>query len=152
MTEGTTPREPGEEGRREPGPSPPPPLGPGPGGSGWGAPGGPQPPGTTGMPENTASGLSYVALFLTGAIFFVLDRRPEVRFHAMQSILFGAAWVVIGVLRRAIGVFPLDLVFYLAWLAGLVTWVVLLVRGFQGRHFKLPVIGDLAEQQVRHPS
>jgi uncharacterized membrane protein len=104
------------------------------------------------MPENTASGLSYVALFLTGAIFFVLDRRPEVRFHAMQSILFGAAWVVIGVLRRAIGVFPLDLVFYLAWLAGLVTWVVLLVRGFQGRHFKLPVIGDLAEQQVRHPS
>jgi uncharacterized membrane protein len=102
-----------------------------------------------GMPENTASGLAYVALFLTGAIFFILDRRPEVRFHAMQSILFGAAWVVVGLLRQAVGIFPLDVVLYLAWLAGLITWVVLLIRGFQGHHFKLPFIGDLAEQQAR---
>ncbi len=142
MTEGSTPREPGEEGRQE-----------GPSGSGWGAPGGPsQQPGTMGLPENTACGLAYVAVFVTGAIFFVLDRRPEVRFHAMQSILFGAAWLVVGVLRQALDIFPLNLIFYLAWLAGLVTWVILLIQGFQGHHFKLPLIGDFAEQQARHTS
>jgi uncharacterized membrane protein len=149
MSEGTTPREPGEEGRQQPGWGPsgsPDPSGPPPG---WGAPRGPQQPGTTGMPENTASGLAYLATFVTGAIFFVLDRRPEVRFHAMQSILFGAVWLVVWVLRQAIGVFPLDLVLYLAWLAGLIIWVVLLIQGFSGNHFKLPFIGDLAEQQTR---
>ena len=141
MTEGTTPREPGEEGRREPGPPP------------WEPAPPPSPPqGTMGLPQNIACGLSYVAVFVTGAIFFVLDQRPEVRFHAMQSILFGAAWVVVGVLRGAIDVFPLDVVLYLLWLAGLVTWVILLIQGFQGRHLKLPFIGDLAEQQARHTS
>jgi uncharacterized membrane protein len=173
MTEGATPREPGEEERRDPGggsgPPPPPPAGGGgwgpsggrrgwgspgggrggPGGPGWGPPGGPRQPGTTGLPENTACGLAYVATFVTGAIFFVLDRRPEVRFHAMQAILFGVAWLVVWVLRQAIHFFPLDFVLYLAWIAGLVIWVVLLVRGFQGNHFKLPFIGDLAEQQAR---
>lgn len=105
-----------------------------------------------GLSESTASGLAYVATIVTGAIFYVFDRRPEVRFHAMQSILFGAAWLVVGALRGAIDIFPLGLLLYLAWLAGLVTWIVLLVQGFQGRHFKLPFIGDLAEQQARHTS
>jgi uncharacterized membrane protein len=105
-----------------------------------------------GLPENTASGLAYLATFVTGAIFFLLDRRPEVRFHAMQSILFGAVWLVVWILRRAIDVFPLDLVLYLAWLAGLITWVVLLIQGFTGNHLKLPFIGDLAEQRARDTS
>jgi uncharacterized membrane protein len=131
MTEGTTPREPGDESRRE-GPA--------------------QPLGTMGLPQKIACGLAYVAVFVSGAVFFVLDRRPEVRFHAMQSIVFGVAWLVVGVLRRALGIFPLDFVLYLAWLAGLVIWVVLLVQGFQGRHLKLPVIGDIAEQQAHHTS
>ena len=129
MTEGTTPREPGDESRRE-GPA--------------------QPPGTMDLPQNIACGLAYVAVFVSGAVFFVLDRRPEVRFHAMQSIVFGVAWLVVGVLRQALDIFPLDFVLYLAWLAGLVIWVVLMVQGFRGRHLKLPVIGDLAEQQARH--
>jgi uncharacterized membrane protein len=87
-----------------------------------------------GLPENTASGLAYLATFVTGAIFFLLDRRPEVRFHAM------------------IDIFPFDLVLYLAWLAGLITWVVLLIQGFTGNHLKLPFIGDLAEQRARDTS
>jgi uncharacterized membrane protein len=131
MTEGTTPREPGDESRRDR------PV---------------QPPGTMGLPQHIACGLAYVAVFVSGTVFFVLDRRPEVRFHAMQSIVFGVAWLVVGVLRRALDIFPLNFVLYLAWLAGLVIWVVLMVQGFQGRHLKLPVIGDLAEQQARHTS
>jgi uncharacterized membrane protein len=100
------------------------------------------------MEVNVASGLSYVLTFVTGALFLVIDRRPEVRFHAMQAVLFGVAWLVVGILRQVLHVFPLDVVLFLAWLAGLVAWVVLMVQGFQGNHFKLPYIGDLAEQQA----
>jgi uncharacterized membrane protein len=100
------------------------------------------------MDANVASGLSYALTFVTGAIFLVIDRRPEVRFHAMQAVIFGVAWAVVAILRQVLHFFPLNLVLWLAWLAGFVLWVVLIVQGFQGNHFKLPYIGDLAEQQA----
>jgi uncharacterized membrane protein len=28
------------------------------------------------------------------------------------------------------------------------TWIFVMIQAFQGRHFKLPVIGDFAEQQA----
>ena len=116
---------------------------PGRGGPGWG--GRPQ---RSGMEPNVASGLAYVLTIITGLIFLAVDRRPEVRFHAMQAIFFGIAWAVVGILRRLLDFFPLNLVLWLAWFSGLVFWVVLMVQGFQGNHFKLPYIGDLAEEQA----
>jgi len=104
------------------------------------------------MDANVASGLSYVLTIITGVIFLLIDRRPEVRFHAMQAIIFGIAWAVVGILREVLTFFPLNVVLWLAWLAGLVLWVVLMIQGFQGRHFKLPYIGDLAEQQAGRTS
>jgi uncharacterized membrane protein len=149
--------------------TPPPPPPPPSGEQGWGyqqQPGGyPQQPGgypqqpvgqypgqpASGMSENVASGLSYVLTWLTGLIFYLIDKRPEVRFHAMQSIAYGVIWTLVGVVGpRLPG--PLALIFSLLWVAFLIGWVVLLVQGFQGRHFKLPVIGDFAEQQAGRPA
>ena len=151
MTGGTTPPPPddrpqgGQPGYGAGGWETPPPPPSGQGGPGHG---GGRASGGSGMEVNVASGLSYVLTFITGALFLVIDRRPEVRFHAMQAVLFGVAWLVVGILRQVLHVFPLDVVLFLAWLAGLVAWVVLMVQGFQGNHFKLPYIGDLAEQQA----
>ena len=146
----------------DPGAAPPPP--PPQGGQGWDQPGYPQQPGGyhqpggqylgqpagSGLAENVASGLSYVLTWLTGLIFFLVDKRPEVRFHAMQAIAYGVIWTLVGVVGpRLPG--PLDLLFSLVWVAFLIGWVVLLVQGFSGRHFKLPVIGDFAEQQANQP-
>ena len=144
----------------DPGAAPPPPPPPPPlqGGQGWDQPGGYQQPGGQypgqpagiGMAENVASGLSYVLTWLTGLIFFLIDKRPEVRFHAMQAIAYGVIWTLVGVVGpRLPG--PLDLLFSLVWVAFLIGWVVLLIQGFQGKHFKLPVIGDFAEQQANQP-
>ena len=154
MTGGTTPPPPDERppagqpgygaGGWETPPPPPPPSGQG--GPGWSGQGGPQR--SSGMDANVASGLSYVLTLITGLIFLAIDRRPEVRFHATQAVLFGIAWLVVGILRQVLNVFPLNVVLWLAWLAGLVGWVVLMVQGFQGNHFKLPYIGDIAERQV----
>jgi uncharacterized membrane protein len=132
-----------------PGAAPPPPAG----GPSWGEPGYQQPGGqypgqaTSGMAENVASGLSYVLTWLTGLIFFLVDKRPEVRFHAMQSIAYGVIWTLIAVVRPYMPG-PIGALFGLVLFAFFIGWIVLLIQGFQGRHFKLPVIGDFAEQQA----
>jgi uncharacterized membrane protein len=116
---------------------------------GWGSQYPGQPAGS-GMTENVASGLSYVLTWVTGLILFLVDKRPEVRFHAMQAIAYGVLWTLVSVVGpRLPG--PLDALSSLLWIAFLVGWVVLMIQGFQGRHFKLPVLGVLAEQQARHP-
>jgi uncharacterized membrane protein len=172
MTGGTAPPPPDERpqaggGWDTPPPPPPPPptgqggpgwtgqgpgYGPGRGGQGQGGPGWSGQRGGSGLEANVASGLSYVLTIITGAIFLVIDRRPEVRFHAMQAILFGVAWALVGILRGVLTFFPFNLLLWLAWLAGLVLWVVLMIQAFQGRHFKLPYIGDLAERQTGRTS
>jgi uncharacterized membrane protein len=165
------PPPPGGTGQPGPGSAPPPPPPPPPSGDqGWGQqpgeygqpsgyqppPGGYQQPGGQypaaggGLSQNVASGLSYVLTWLTGLIFFLVDRRPEVRFHAMQSIAFGLLWFLVAVVRPYLPG-PLDTLLGVLWFVFLVTWVVLMVQGFQGRHFKLPVIGDFAEQQAGRP-
>ncbi|MGQ9498541.1 MAG: hypothetical protein ACUVSP_09715, partial [Desulfotomaculales bacterium] len=42
---------------------------------------------TSGLQKNVAGLLSYVLGWLTGIIFFIIEKDPFVRFHAMQSIL-----------------------------------------------------------------
>jgi uncharacterized membrane protein len=163
MTGGTNQPPPPPPEDRQPGggwdaPPPPPPPHGGQGGPGYGQ-GGPRSgqggPGWggqrgqgAGMDVRAASGLCYVLTIITGVIFLVIDKRPEVRFHAMQAILFGVAWALVGILRRVLDVFPLDVALWLLWLGGLVLWIVLMVRAFQGQHYKLPWIGDIAEQQA----
>jgi uncharacterized membrane protein len=148
-------------------PPPPPPPPPPPGGPSWGEPGYQQPgyqqpgyqqpgyqqpgqyPGqaTGGLSENVASGLSYVLTWLTGLIFFLVDKRPEVRFHAMQAIAYGVLWTLIAVVRPYMPG-PIGALFGLVLFAFFIGWIVLMIQGFQGKHFKLPVIGDFAEQQA----
>lgn len=146
----------GAGGWEAPPPPPPPPPG-GQGGPGWSGQGpsrgGPGPgwgrrSSGGGLDANVASGLSYALTIVTGVIFLIVDRRPEVRFHALQAIMFGVVWLVVGILRQVLNVFPLNVALWLGWLAGLVIWVVLMVQAFQGNHFKLPYIGDLAEREA----
>ena len=40
------------------------------------------------------------------------------------------------------------LVWPLVSLAGFVIWLILVLKAYQGQMFKLPVIGDMAEQQA----
>ena len=51
--------------------------------------------GTSGIDEKVAGLLCYVLWWITGLIFFLIDKRPFVRFHAMQSIITSVAIMVI---------------------------------------------------------
>lgn len=99
-----------------------------------------------GMQPNLAALLSYVLGFITGIIFFVIEKENKfVRFHAMQSIIvFGALFVV----QIILGFIPFIgwILIPLVWIAGFILWVILLVKAYQGEYYKLPVAGDMAEK------
>src|SRR6516225_1148916 len=116
-------------------------------------------PTSMGMDANVAAGLSYLFSIIGGLIFYFGEKQNRfVRFHAMQSILFNAFWIVLfivfftvqSILYATIILSPLALVLtcltFLLPIAIFVLWIILMVYAFQGKYFKLPVIGDYAER------
>jgi uncharacterized membrane protein len=108
------------------------------------------------MAENIAGLLCYVLGWITGLIFYFIDKRPYVRFHAAQSIVvFGGLHVIEIVLGMFFGVGMFTGVggFSMAWalsgLVGLVVfvlWILLMVKAYQGERFRVPVAADLADK------
>ena len=100
-----------------------------------------------GMKARTAGWLCYLFAWVTGLIFFLLERDSRfVRFHAMQSILFFGVlsileWVFdhlpfFGVIGGALGVVMF------------IGWIVMMVKAHRGEYYKLPLFGDLAERLI----
>src|SRR5450631_4737876 len=108
-----------------------------------------------GLTDNLAGALAYVAI-IPAILFLVLEpfnKKRFIRFHAFQSIFFMIAWIVLEIALAFIGHIPfLGWATVLLWpligLAGLVIWLILVLKAYQGQMFKLPVIGDMAEQQA----
>jgi uncharacterized membrane protein len=103
---------------------------------------------STGMDQNVAGLLCYLAGWITGLIFFLLEKDNRfVRFHAMQSIItFGAFTVLFMVLGFIPFIGPM--LFPILGILQVVLWILLMVKAYQGEYFKLPVIGDLAEKNI----
>ncbi len=111
---------------------------------------------TSGMSENVAATLCYVLGWITGIIFFLIDKRPYVRFHAAQSIVtFGGLHLIRIVLGMIFGVgfffgghwggfgIGLLLISCIGILA-FVLWIVCMIKAYQGERFMLPIAGDIA--------
>jgi len=110
------------------------------------------------LKENVASSLAYIT-FIPALVFLLLKPFKQnrlVRFHSFQSIFFVIAAFLTAILLRLLfsilGVIP-HVGYLLASLAAVIvfigfaiSWLVLLVKAFQGELFKLPIIGRLAEQ------
>jgi uncharacterized membrane protein len=104
---------------------------------------------STGLQPNVAGLLCYVLGWVTGIIFLVIEKDNEfVRFHAWQSIVvFGALTVASVVL----GFIPI-IGWVVAWLlsvAGFILWIILMIKAYQGQRFKLPIAGNIAENQSK---
>jgi uncharacterized membrane protein len=108
--------------------------------------------------EHLAAGLAYLT-FVPALAFLLMNpyrKNRFVRFHSIQSLLFCLACITLAVLVRllslvlllmpVVGPLLVLLLTVLAALAALISWIVLLVKAFQGQMFALPVIGELAEQ------
>ena len=130
------------------------------------------PPSGTGMDPKVAAAISYI--WIVGLIFFFLEKENRfVRFHAMQSILFGIANSVIMMVLAIVAVILTfafgiggamvggglgTLVSMLVWLIWLIFWLIAMalliglifaaIKAYQGQMFKLPIIGNMAEKIV----
>jgi uncharacterized membrane protein len=116
---------------------------------------------STGLPSNVAAAIACIPL-IGGIIFYILEKRdPFVRFYAMQSIIFGAAWLLIHIGCAIVsGLFwhvpgigwffgPLwGLVWWLIHLALFVVFVVTVVKAFSGVRWDIPYVGPMARKQV----
>jgi uncharacterized membrane protein len=98
-----------------------------------------------------------------GIIFYVLEKRDNfVRFYAMQSIIFGAAWLLFNILSSIIhailwaipGIGYLfaglwSLAAALVQIAFLVVLIIAIVKAFSGVRWDIPWVGPMARQQTR---
>ncbi len=102
---------------------------------------------STGLEANVAAALSYLGGFVTGIIFLLVEKDNRfVRFHAMQSIIVFGGFCVLEV---AFSFMPfIERLMPLLGLAAVVLWIVCMVKSYQGEKFKLPLVGDLAEQKI----
>jgi len=108
-----------------------------------------------GLTDNMAAALAYFT-FVPAIIFLVLEpynRNRVIRFHAWQSLLFSAAWFVLWWVLRIILHVPFFgwMTFFLwplIWLGGFIVWIILVLKAYQGKMFKLPALGDIAEKQA----
>jgi uncharacterized membrane protein len=103
---------------------------------------------STGIQENVAGLLCYLGWWVTGIIFLILEKENKfIRFHATQSlILFGIIFIV------AIIFSPipfLSIIGVIVWIIGVILWIVMMLMAYQGKTYKLPWIGNLAEKYSR---
>jgi uncharacterized membrane protein len=112
---------------------------------------------STGMAPNAAAALSYLAWWLSGLLFYLVERESRfVKFHAAQAIV-GLGGLFLASLT--LGVFALASLFvsaavfkvllyasYAAFLLGIIVWAICVVRAWKGEEFELPWAGPIARR------
>jgi uncharacterized membrane protein len=102
-----------------------------------------------GMEQNVEGLLCYVAWWVTGLIFLLLEKDNKfVRFHAIQSIVVFGAITVIAIILSFLGRIG-SILGDIVWVLGVILWIVLMVKAYQGQMYKLPVAGDIAEKNSK---
>lgn len=114
---------------------------------------------STGIPSRTAAALAYGGWWVTGLMFWFLERHDRfARFHAAQSLVaFGAIAVVVmvfGVLAAASlsflpGAFTVLIgVTVFAWVLGVALWAVSLWKAANGEDWRIPVAATYADRMI----
>ena len=135
--------------------SPPPPPPP--------PPSGPESPRSTstGLPSNIAAALACIPL-VGGIVFFILEKQDKfVRFYAMQSIVYGGAWLLFYIVWQVILAIlapipvvgwiiaiPLWVVWAVVHIAFLVLMIVAIVKALTGARWEIPYVGPIARKQL----
>jgi uncharacterized membrane protein len=112
---------------------------------------------STGLSPRVAAPLAYAAWWITGALFWIVERRDGfVRFHAAQSIAaFGIIAVLItafaGVAGASLSFLPSAFVPFiwiagLTWMVGMVLWIVAMWKAASGEAWRIPLAATLADR------
>jgi uncharacterized membrane protein len=111
---------------------------------------------STGLSSPTAATLAYAGWWVTGAIFWFVERRDRfVRFHAAQALVtFGAlalfimlcgALAIVSLSFLPVAFTPLMAAAGLAWVAGVVLWMIAMWKAASGDEWRIPVAAEYAD-------
>ncbi len=115
---------------------------------------------STGMSANVAGLLCYVATWITGIIFVVLEKKSTfVKFHAWQSIMTFGVLTVVQIIMAILGAIAISTLspglWWFAHILGVIVWVItvglwiaLIILAAQGKMWKVPGAGNWAEKQA----
>jgi uncharacterized membrane protein len=103
-----------------------------------------------GLSENAAGAIAYIT-FIPAILFLIMEpynRSSFVRFHSWQSIFLGIAVIAVNLV---LGIIPVIgwIIAPLLSIGFLIVWVIVLIKASKGERYKLPFIGNLAEQQAK---
>jgi len=111
----------------------------------------------TGLSDNAVAAISYIT-FVPAIAFLVLEpykRSSYVRFHAWQCIFLSlAAFFISLVLGFALSMmsffsyFAARSIGELVDLCWFLLWILCVINAINGKRFKLPIVGQLAERQA----
>jgi uncharacterized membrane protein len=109
----------------------------------------PPPAAASGLTENVAGMLAYITI-IPAILFLVLEpynRSGFIRFHAFQCLGIAA----VGFASSVVAVIPIVgwIVSAIAFPVLFVCWVICLYNAYQGKMFRLPVIGDIAANMAK---
>ena len=103
-----------------------------------------------GLSETAAGVVAYITI-IPAIIFLVMEpynRSSFIRFHAWQSIFFG---ITVAIVHFVLGVIPI-----LGWIllvpvgiAFLIFWIFVMIKASKGERYKIPFIGNFAEQAAK---
>jgi len=113
---------------------------------------------STGLSANVAGLLCYVAGWITGIVFIVLEKKSIfVKFHAWQSIMTFGVLTVIQIILSIIGaatfIFSpgwwfVHVLGIIVWVITGILWIILIIQAGTGKMWKVPWAGDWAEKQI----
>jgi len=109
------------------------------------------------LSDHAAGAIAYLT-FIPAILFLVMEpykRHSYVRYHSWQSILLSLGAFAVNIVLAFLLIFALlfsPRLHLVAWRAielfWIAVWIVCVVNAAMGKRFKLPVIGELAEQQA----
>jgi len=104
---------------------------------------------STGLQPNVAGLLCYLFMWVTGLIFLLIEKENQfVRFHAIQSIALNVVLWVLYVILWFIPIIGWIINIFLA-IGIFILWIVCMYKAYKGEKFKLPVIGNFAENNSK---
>jgi uncharacterized membrane protein len=115
---------------------------------------------STGLAPNVAAALAYAGWWLTGLIFWLVERRDAyVRFHAAQAV---AAFGLVAALIAGFCVMAVASLSFLpnaftpflwaaatTWVFGVLLWGVVIWHAARGRLWRIPLAAEVADRMVR---
>ena len=114
-------------------------------------------PNQSGLSDNAAGAIAYLT-FIPAVIFLIVEpfkKSAFVRFHSWQCILLSVAAFVINIaLSIVMGIAMVFLPFFvvrLLWpvieLGWFLIWLLCVINAYNGKMFRLPLIGNFAAKQ-----